>query len=65
MFLNLINMWTLVIILCVLDIIACILLVFILYRSGKDRYVPPLNDEEYKEFMEWINKKKNKEKWKK
>lgn len=41
------------IILLVLDVS----LILFLYFKGKDRYVPKITDEEYKEFLKWYKNK--------
>lgn len=55
---NLINMLTVLLILLIIDIIVSTLFIGYLYFKGKDRYVPKITDEEYKEFLEWYNKNK-------
>ena len=51
-------MLTVLLILLIIDIIVSTLFIGYLYFKGKDRYVPKITDEEYKEFLEWYNKNK-------
>lgn len=52
-------MWTTLLVLLIVDIVVSIAFIAFLYFKGKDRYVPKITDEEYKEFLEWYRNNKN------
>jgi hypothetical protein len=47
-------------ILIIIDIVATCGFIAFLYFKGKNRYVPKITDEEYKEFLEWYKNKNDK-----
>jgi hypothetical protein len=53
-------MWLTILILVIVDILLSVGFILFLYFKGKDRYVPRITDEEYKEFINWYNKNKKK-----
>lgn len=46
-------------ILLIIDIVVTFGIIAFLYFKGKNRNVPKITDEEYKEFLEWYNNKKH------
>lgn len=42
----------------IIDIVATFGFIAFLYFKGKNRHVPKITDEEYKEFLEWYKNNK-------
>lgn len=51
-------MWLTILILLIVDILLSVGFILFLYFKGKDRYVPRITDEEYKEFINWYKNRK-------